>query len=485
METGQWLQPKEMLPDMEQVASVYVKGSQWQLYTTLSGGYALAVSGQLYDKWLQKNLVEDGLMLPAAQGRYILTAPAGEKISSLEYGPFPGNSLEVKAFARALKTSIERAGVSLADGLYIPRFGSVLPTYCDTGKTDPEWILGAWICAGMRISLADTERIHKYAPWLSDPVRVSLLEMFGIEERSDGDSTILQMPSSIDPAWEKNRAGQLREGSSAHARAGRLERKERKEGPFSLPGRPALEKFFREEILDVIDREEEYRRFGVGFPGATLLYGPSGSGKTFAVEKLADYLGWPVLRINSATVGSKYVHETSRKVSEIFDMAIREAPSILIIDEMEAFLSSRESARGSVEIHLEEVGEFLRRIPDAAENHVLLFGMTNMKDAIDQAILRKGRFDHILEVGMPSASEVQDVLESILKDLPTEGDLKLSRIADRLAQRPLSDVSFVVSEAGRLCVQKRIKAIDAGILEEACDKLAPGAKEKRRIGFFS
>ena len=486
MDNGHWLRPQEVLPDMEQIDSFYVKGSQWQLYTTVSGGYALAVASELYEKWLKKHLLEEGLLLPAGQQRYVFTVPEGELISSVEFGPYVKDLLQVKAFARALKNSMPPGAASLADGIYISRIGRVLPTFCDRDKGDPALILGSWICAGMQISLADTGRIHKYASFLPDDVRLSLLAMFHIQEQeqAEGEGTALRMPSAIDSPWNRDPADGYGAQHAGRGAEGTVPaRGERKAGLFLLPGRPALEKFFREEIIDVIDHEEEYRRFGTPFPGATLLFGPSGSGKTFAVEKLAEYLGWPVLRINSGSVGSKWVHETSRKVSEMFDRAIRQAPSILIIDEMEAFLSSRESARGSYEIHMEEVGEFLRRIPDAAANHVLLFGMTNMPDAIDKAILRKGRFDHVIEVGMPSAAEVKAVLEGVLKDLPVQGNLSLERLADQLAGHPLSDVTFVISEAGRISVRRRQAGIDASALQEALRQLKPWAKPKRQIGF--
>ena len=151
---------------------------------------------------------------------------------------------------------------------------------------------------------------------------------------------------------------------------------------------------------------------------------------------------------------------------------------------MEAFLSSRENGVGSAyTAHLEEVGEFLRRIPNAAENHVLLFGMTNMKDSIDTAILRRGRFDHIVEVEMPSKEEVLCVLESLLKDLPTQGDLKLESLAAMLQGRPLSDVAFVVSEAGKMSVRAGKGAIDAKILDEACRSLTGSGKKRTKIGF--
>ncbi|MBR0341478.1 MAG: ATP-binding protein [Oscillospiraceae bacterium] len=483
MSFDNWLKTGTLLPDGETAQTLYVRGNEWQLYTTASGGYALLVTADLYSRWIARDLLEEGLMFEMSAGDkdvFVVTAPAGRMISSVEFGPFPQNTRQVLDFASAVRAAGQRTNVSLADGLYISSFSLVLPTFTDREKTEVNLILGRWICGGMNIYLSDTARIRKYASFLDDEARLSLLSMFGLEEREEGDGSVLSMPRSIDGTWKG--ADRSSQGASAEESVTGVDRWPRQEGDFCLPGRTDLERFFREEILDVIDREEEYAKFGVGFPGPTLLYGPSGSGKTFAVEKLVDYLGWPIFRITSGTVGSKYIHETSRNISRIFDKAIKEAPSVLIIDELEAFLLSRDQARGNVEAHIEEVGEFLRRIPEAAGHHVLVFGMTNMPDSIDQAILRKGRFDHKINVDMPSQEEVRDVLDHLLEELPTEGNLELSKLSRTLAGRPLSDVAFVVSEAGKISVREKQKAITAQTLQRACGSVAP-VKKQRKFGF--
>ncbi|MBV5300638.1 MAG: AAA family ATPase [Methylococcales bacterium] len=119
-------------------------------------------------------------------------------------------------------------------------------------------------------------------------------------------------------------------------------------------------------------------------------------GKTFAVERLVDFLGWACFQIDASSVASPYIHETSKKVADVFDQAMNNAPSVLVIDEMEAFLADREM--GSGHHRVEEVAEFLRRIPEATKNQVLIIGMTNRIEMIDPAILRRGRFDHIIKV---------------------------------------------------------------------------------------
>lgn len=141
--------------------------------------------------------------------------------------------------------------------------------------------------------------------------------------------------------------------------------------------------------------------------------------KTFAVERLIEFFGWPSFHIDASSVASPYIHETSKKVAEVFTQAMQHAPSVLVIDEMEAFLADREI--GSGHHRVEEVAEFLRRIPEATKQDVLIIAMTNRIDMIDPAILRRGRFDHVIKVDYASEMEVMSLLENLLSDL-SQGD---------------------------------------------------------------
>jgi SpoVK/Ycf46/Vps4 family AAA+-type ATPase len=218
--------------------------------------------------------------------------------------------------------------------------------------------------------------------------------------------------------------------------------------PFSLVGRPQLEQFFNEHVIDIVRHEDRYKALGIGFPGAIALHGPPGCGKTFAVEKLVSYLGWPSYPIDASSIGSPYIHETSRKIAATFEEAVLHAPSTIVIDEMDAFLAERHSDT-SGQHRVEEVAEFLRRLAEAPKGRVLVIGMTNRIDAIDPAVLRRGRFDHVIKVGMASEAEVATLLNSLITALPHEPDINTAAIAAKLADRPLSDVSFLVREAAR------------------------------------
>lgn len=466
MPNERWLPVNYLLPDGNYVRNFYVGDEQWQLYTTSGNGQVLAVDAGLHESWLNRDWIEPGIFQEAENGYFLWIGRSGSLISSMEFGPYPNSQEQAEAFAQTLKRSRESLGrIAFGDSLYIAQFPTLMPTFTQRASLPDAIVMGRWLTGGIAVSVTDIARVRRYTPWLSASMLDRILGMMDFSADA-GSTGVLDAPPSELPTTAL--------APVAHGRA---------DGMFALPGRPELERFFREDLIDVIDREAEYRRMGIEFPGPVLLYGPPGCGKTYAIEQLTKYLGWPVYDITSGTIGSKYVHETSRKVSEIFDQAIANAPSIIVIDELEAFLSSRENARSSGEIHMEEVAEFLRRIPDASKHRVLLFGMTNMIESIDKAILRRGRFDHILEVGMPSEAEILALLQSLLTPLPTAEDLRLEECARSLRGTPISDVAFVVRRAGQMAVRRNSAVIDNEILGIACKQVVGDRKVTKRIGF--
>ena len=222
-----------------------------------------------------------------------------------------------------------------------------------------------------------------------------------------------------------------------------------------------------------------------GHVHSMILWGPPGCGKTFAVDRLIDCLGWPSFQIDASSVASPYIHETSKKVAEVFDKAMQNAPSVLVIDEMEAFLADRESGGGSSHHRVEEVAEFLRRIPEAISKRVLIVAMTNRIEMIDPAILRRGRFDHVVKVDMASEKEVRALLVKLLETLPCDEGVDPTPLAKSLSGRPLSDVAFAIREGARLAARAGKDRLGQEQLLEAmeCNAAREGGMS-RRIGFI-
>jgi cell division protease FtsH len=298
----------------------------------------------------------------------------------------------------------------------------------------------------------------------------SLMAWMGTSHLQD----VLEQAAMWDPAAVAPSGGEPGEVSQ-----GKLEHK-----AFQLFGRPELTQFINEHVIELIENKDRYQALGIDLPSAIILHGP-GCGKTYAVERLVEYLGWPSFEIEASSIASPFIHETSKKVADVFEKAMQNAPSVLVIDEMEAFLADRQTGAATSHHRVEEVAEFLRRIPEAIKNRVLIVAMTNRIEMIDPAILRRGRFDHVISVDMPSEEEVHALLSKLLGDLPSEDDLDIAVLAQRLHGRPLSDVTFLVREGARLAARDGATKISQASLLAALESVgARGAEPKaRKIGF--
>jgi cell division protease FtsH len=463
-----WLPIGHSLPDGSKTKKVLQEGINWQIVGLQSGGRALIVRDALAGRWLDAGLLEAGRFKSFSFGQDTLLEMSfqeGNIVAPVNDCRSPNNKAEALAFATALKaTRAIDADSPLQDALYVESISRLLPTYTISSQTEDAIVLGFWLTGGAPIPVTSFRRLWQSLSWLrSGDVRdVVLAAGFPVDEAaSDGRS------AASNTSQEKTKE-----------KAATIDRK----GPFVLAGRPSLESFLREHVIDIIENKARYQALGIDFPSAIILHGPPGCGKTFAVDRLIEHLGWPSFNIDASSVASPYIHETSRKVAEVFESAVKSAPSVLVIDEMEAFLAERDM--GSGHHRVEEVAEFLRRIPEAVGNEVLIVAMTNRLDMIDPAILRRGRFDHVIEVGPAGEKEVEALLATLLGKLPKEEDVDPVALAKKLTGRPLSDVAFVVREGARLAARAgQDKVAQENLVSALKATPARNQEPERRIGF--
>lgn len=482
MSTESWLPIGFELPDGAHCARAVHGEANWQIVETRGGGSALIAKPELVAKWVSAGLIEDGAFSTFSFGtetyREVSCGPS-QLLAPLADCRSPEDKNEALAFATALKATRDIDPESpLQDAVYVEKFSRLLPTYGITSRADDDVILGYWLTGGARVSAKSFRRLRHTLSWMGAKHLRDVVQAAGFEV------------SEVMPVDEPRPASPIEEPDVAQAEMESSERISRLESnsqpkPFELPGRPELEEFFNEHIIDIIRNKERYKALGVGFPSAVVLHGPPGCGKTFAVDQLVEYLGWPSFQIDASSVASPYIHETSKKVAEVFDKAMQNAPSVLVIDEMEAFLADRQSGGGGSHHRVEEVAEFLRRIPEATKNEVLIVAMTNRIDMIDSAIMRRGRFDHVIKVDYASAEEVLSLLEKLLATLPKDKTVDPAPLARKLAGRPLSDIAFVVREGARLAARAGEDKLGQAFLLEALED-APSRTEggsDRHIGF--
>lgn len=431
-------------------------GSDWQIIkSTGLAKKVLVVSLDLSEKWLDVGLLDNAQIEHVQFGdkRYDLILSDDRILAPTFVCPEPNDKFEAVGFATAMRrTRQKEKNAKLSGGIYCEKYAVILPVPFTEEILTDDVLLGSYLSGGVSVSCFSERRLLSLVPWMT---KDDLLEICSAANLH------------LSPRKE------IEEGVTISG--------ERKS--FRLIGRPKLEAFFRDHIIDIIENKERYKKLGIEFPSAVVLHGPPGCGKTFAVEALVEYLDLPSFTISSGSIGSPYIHETGRKIAGIFDDAMKQSPSVIIIDEMEAFLSDREF--GGQSHRVEEVAEFLRIIPEALKNNVLIIGMTNRIEIIDPAILRRGRFDHMIKVDMATEIEVEALLRELFSERPCEENIELQKAIALLSGRPLSDASFLVREAARITAKTGKSKIDNASIEQALKLVVreKDAPEERKIGF--
>ncbi len=450
---------------------------EWHIYSLDQGGLGLFTSESLYQRWIDDKIAENGMFTHFRFGKKILyyaLTPPDSMIMPVDRFIGERDKNGAIAFASAIRETRKReASVPLHDAIYVEKLSRFFPTYTLTEPLSDKVILGAWLTGGVHISADSFRRMGFLTSTYTQQDLKDILTASGLTyDSKDASHNTSKDVTKTDKQKEESEDSGVEHDISTH------------NAPFRLPGREKLESIFNEFVIDIVRNQERYRKLGTEFPSAFVLHGPPGSGKTYAVERLVEYLDWPMFPIDCKSIGSPYIHQTGKLIASMFEEAMNSSPSVILIDEMEAFLADR-SADGSAQMHhVEEVAEFLRLIPKAAKNNVLVIAMTNMIEMIDPAILRRGRFDHVIEVEMPSFKEVEALLRSELSKLPTSDDIQYDDICHELTGHPLSDVAFVIKESGRIAARNKKERIDQISISHSLELLKSSIKStNKKLGF--
>ena len=224
------------------------------------------------------------------------------------------------------------------------------------------------------------------------------------------------------------------------------------QGLSKIAGMNDLKEWLRKEVIGPLRNPEIYEKYRIGVPNGILFYGPPGCGKTYIARQLAEELGYFFQEIRPSDVGSPYIHGTVMRIRELFDVAFERVPSVVFIDEFDAFVPARTELSGFQQYKSEEVNEFLATLEGCAARKVLVIAATNAPEKIDPAVRRTGRFDKVVHIPPPDAAARLAMLQFHLVDRPIEADIDLIGVATVLDGYSASDIRLLVEEAARLAL---------------------------------
>src|SRR5690606_21291208 len=210
-----------------------------------------------------------------------------------------------------------------------------------------------------------------------------------------------------------------------------------------------------EAVIWPISQPERFRALGIDPPRGILLHGPPGTGKTFIVKAVAHEAGAAFFPIKGAELLDKYVGESERGVRDVFARARTVAPSIIFFDELDALAPVR--GRSTTSVTDSVVAALLTELDGVTERgDVAVIGATNRPDLIDPALLRSGRFETHIELGLPDVTARRAMLD--ITDVPFADDVDLDELADMTEGLSFADLEGMLREAALTALRRDTSA---------------------------
>jgi len=252
-------------------------------------------------------------------------------------------------------------------------------------------------------------------------------------------------------------------------------------------GLAELKEELREAIEWPIKYKEAFDYVDVETPKGILLHGPPGTGKTLIAKALAKMTESNFISIKGPELLSKWVGESEKGVREIFRKARQAAPCIIFLDEVDALVPRRGSGGSGSHVTENVVSQILTEIDGLEELHdVLIIGATNRLDIVDEALLRPGRFDRIIEVPNPDTKGREQIFKIHTKKKPLADDVSISKLVELTDGFNGAEIAAVTSRAAIAALKRYVSGKSENIKEikitqkdllDAIDKVKPRKTE--------
>jgi len=229
----------------------------------------------------------------------------------------------------------------------------------------------------------------------------------------------------------------------------------------------------REAVEEPLTNPEMFAEVGVDPPSGVLLYGPPGTGKTMLAKAVANETDATFIKMAGSELVRKFIGEGSRLVRDLFELAAEREPAVIFIDEIDAVASKRTDSKTSGDAEVQRTMMQLLSEMDGFDDRgdVRIMAATNRFDMLDEAILRPGRFDRLIEVPKPGVEGRSKILEIHTRDMNVASDVDFADLAETLENYSGADIAALATEAGMFSIRDGRAEVRRRDFDDAYEKI--------------